>query len=107
MTYEDIYNKYYVRMPKIVGIIWGVLLALLGLFEVGIVTEWFDERYRGILEFVVGLEYPTSAYSALFVWWVVAFLIAYAIQFITKISISQKIVVVDKLTKIMENTQDK
>ena len=107
MTYEDIYNKYYVRMPKIVAIIWGALLAVLGLVEVGIATEGFADCYKGILEFLVGDQAYTSAIFALIVWWDIAFLIAYAIQFVLKISISQKIVVVDRLTKIMENTQDK
>lgn len=107
MTYEDIYNKYYVRMPKIVAIIWGALLAVLGLVEVGIATEGFADRYEGILEFLVGDQAYTSAIFALIVWWGISFLIAYSIQFVLKISISQKIVVVDRLTKIMENTQDK
>ena len=107
MSYEDIYNEYYVRMPKIVSIIWGALLALVGLVEVGIATEGFTYFYRGLLEFLVGDEAYTSAIFALIVWWLVAFLIAYAIQFVLKISISQKIMVVDRLTKIMENTQSK
>ena len=47
MTYEDIYNKYYVRMPKIVAIIWGALLAVLGLVEVGIATKGFADCYEG------------------------------------------------------------
>lgn len=107
MTYEDIYNKYYVRMPKIVAIIWGALLAVIGLVEVGIATEGFSYCYEGILEFLVGDQAYTSAIFALIIWWGIAFLIAYTIQFVLKIFISQKIMVVDRLTKIMENTQDK
>ena len=107
MNYEDIYNKYYVRMPKILSIICGALLAFLGLVEVGIATEGFARRYEGILEFLVGDQAYTSAIFALIVWWGIVFLIAYAIQFVLKISISQKIMVVDRLTKIMENIQSK
>ena len=107
MTYEDIYNKYYVKMPKIVAIIWGALLAVIGLVDVGIATKGFTWYYKGILEFLVGDQAYTSAIFALIVWLGVAFLLAYAIQFVLKISISQKIVVVDRLTKIMENTQNK
>jgi len=107
MSYEDIYNNYYVQSPKIASIITGALLAIFGLTEVGIATDGFSTNYHGILEFLVGHGAYISAIAALIVWWLAAFLIACAIRFALKIAISQKIVVVNRLTKIIENTQDK
>ena len=53
MTYEGIYNKYYIRMPKIVAIIWGALLAVLGLVEVGIATEGFADRVNRLVGYCI------------------------------------------------------
>ena len=103
MNYEGIYNKYYIRLPKIISIFWGALFAIIGLIEVLIGSDMLEERYDGIFTFLVGNEAYTSGIFALVVWAIIAFLIAYAIQFILKIAYSQKIMVVDRLTRILDN----
>ena len=105
MSYENIYKKYYLNFPKMIAIFVAILLSLSGLLEVIIATNGFDGRYKGILEFIVGHDVRISEIYALAIWCALSCLIAYVIHFFVKVAISQKIVVVDRLTQIAENTK--
>lgn len=101
-SYEDIYNKYFVKMPEINSTCWLVVWILLGLLDVGIATEGFTDNYCGILEFLVGHKAYTSAVLAAAVWLVVAFIGFFVIRDTLRISVSHKIVMIDRLAQIRD-----
>lgn len=105
MTYEEAYNKYYLKLPKIISTILGVLAILLGVIDILANTKMFASSYDGFLSSIAGTQAYASAILALIIWAIVVFILFYVVNFLMRISISQKIMVVERLTQIRDNTQ--
>lgn len=102
MSYEQVYNNYFIKLPKIISMILGILSIVIGLLDVLVSTSFLSSEYDGMLASLVGTEAYTSAILAIVVWAIVAVLCFYVVHLILKISISQKIMVVDRLTQIRD-----
>lgn len=102
MSYEQVYSNYFIKLPKIISTILGVLSVIVGLLDVLVSTSFLGREYEGMLASLVGTEAYTSANLAVIVWAIIAFICFYVVHLVLKISISQKIVVVDRLTQIRD-----
>ncbi|NMP37458.1 MAG: hypothetical protein GX051_04960 [Clostridiales bacterium] len=102
MSYEKVYEKYYKRLPKIVAVIVTVFIAFIGVADVLAATEFLGSSYDGILSFIVGNEVYTSGIFAFIIWAILAVALYFIIYIVSKIAISQKIMVVQRLTEIKE-----
>lgn len=100
MSYEQVYNNYFIKLPKIISMILGILSIVIGLLDVLVSTSFLGSAYDGMLVSLVGSKDYTSAILAIVVWAIVAVLCFYVVHLILKISISQKIMVVDRLKQI-------
>ena len=100
MDFEEVYERYYTRLPKITALIVSILVGLVGLIDILASTAFFGDPYAGILKFLVGSEAFTSGFFALVVWAIFAAALYFMVLIISKISISQKIMVVQRLTEI-------
>lgn len=99
-SYETIYEKCYKKLPWIIAGITGALFFLVGFIEVCVGTEGFGYNYEGLLQGIVGSMEYISAILASFVWLIVAVVGFCVALIISKIVVSQKIMVVQRLTEI-------
>ena len=102
MSYEKVYEQYYKRLPKIIAVIVTVFVAIVGVADVLIATEMLSWNYVGLLSFIVGKRAYTSAVFAIIIWAVLAIALYFIIHIISKIAISHKIMVIQRLTEIKE-----
>lgn len=100
MSYEEVYGKYYPKLPKYIALVAAIPLIFVGIVEVYMATDSFLDGYEGIWSFIIGKEAYTSAILAAFIWIILA-VAAYFIDYvILKTIISQRIMVVQRLTEI-------
>lgn len=103
-NYEALYSNNYMKLPKYYAIISIILPALFACWDILAGTDMLDDCYDGILEFLVGNEAYSSAVMAVVLWAGIIFGLYKAFHFIASVSISQKIVVVNRLTEIRDKT---
>ena len=101
-NYEDLYSHHYVKLPKYIAGISMVVPFILAFLEVFIGTDGFEESYEGFLTFLVGDHNYSSAIFAGILWLGVIYGLYKALCFILSVSLSQKIVVVTRLTEIRD-----
>ena len=102
MTNEEVYNNYYVKLPRIIATIWGVVFGLAATLDVLLSTGLLKYSYSGILSFLVGEQAYVSAIFAVIFWAIIVFLLTRGIHIILKIVFSQKMMVVERLTQIKD-----
>ena len=105
MSYEEVYKKYYIRLPKIISISLGSLLAIIGLMDILASTNLLSESYDGIFSFFIGSTPYISGVISFIIWAFLSFSFAYLTKFILAIIVSQKIVVINRLTQIRDSIQ--
>ena len=101
MSYEEAYYKVFMKLPKILSIFWGALLALIAIIDLAVISASFGWRYYGGIFYLIGIR---NHFLAVVVWLIIICLTIFLVRFFTTIMLSWKVMVVERLTQIRDKS---